>query len=127
MNDDIFQEFAAATPPVTNGAPPEPAKPARKGRGPRKAAVGGQVDPPVAVNKRGRPAKAEGASATRKPRAQATPAKGTGKLDLSTILSATVGLSADEARMLTLAVNGLQKVSKKSRGKIVVALGRIFT
>lgn len=69
------------------------------------------------------------AKKTRKPRSdkQAIAGKTRGvKIDLAVALTAVADLTSDDAKIVSHIAAGLQKVAKKSRGRIIAALGKIF-
>lgn len=49
-----------------------------------------------------------------------------GKLDINAIVSATVGLKQDEAKLLLAIVGKLGDLNKTGKVKVVGALGRLF-
>lgn len=65
----------------------------------------------------------------RKPRAAKTvaPKAATGKLGINEIVSATVGLKADEAKLLLSIVTKLGDLNKSGKVKVTAALGKLFS
>lgn len=49
------------------------------------------------------------------------------KIELSVAFHALTGLSLDEARIMASITSGLQQVPRKSRGRVVAALAKLFT
>lgn len=109
---------------------------AGKRRGPRRTpvaspAAGGQAHatPPSSSvlagtgKKRGRKPRQPGSSATRPPKAS----KAGIKLDLTTMMGALVGLKAQDADMVGKITTALGRLNKKSRQRVLEAVGRIFT
>lgn len=130
---DIPAPFQPAPPP---GAPVSPAavqrpprksaKKAAKVKKPRKAVVkidptSGPIIPPAAPRKKRRTGKSPALAAPfgRK--------KKSGKIGFAEIASALAGLKADESEVLLQCHNALELVGKKSRAKVVAALGKLFT
>jgi hypothetical protein len=119
MSDDPFAAFKENQPPATNSPAPGNEKKKRKRKKkitgktqPKKRATSAKVPPTVADTPK--PKK------TRKPR-QAKELR----LPISTLLG--IGsLSDEESGVLMSIAAGLQKLSKKSRGRITAALGKIF-
>lgn len=123
--------------PRKRGRKPNAAKVGRKGqgkgatRGPRRTPVassasGGQaqampapVTPPKTGKKRGRkpgsPARLPGGATTGI------------KLDLTTMMGALVGLKARDADLVGKITQALGTINKKSRQRVLEAVGRIFT
>jgi hypothetical protein len=121
MSDDPFAAFKEGQPPAADEAPAKTKKPRKK-----KATAA----KPVAVTNGGKGYK-EGDTVTLK--VKATTPKKTRKpraakefrLPISTFLE--IGsLTGEEGSALMTIATGLQKMGKKSRGKIVAALGKIF-
>jgi hypothetical protein len=104
--------------------------------------------PAEPAKKRGRPAKATRKARTPRPKPVETatpeaapepkkrgPKPGTKrktvprspKIELSVAFHALTGLSLDEAKIMASISAGLQQVPKKSRGRVVAALGKLFS
>lgn len=120
----------AAEPPPNGGR--KPRKKAAKKRGGRRAvvaspAVGGQAAPAVEPAKRPRKVRATSAISTRGGRKPRTPKSAKSvKLDLTTMMGALVGLKPDDANLVGKITQALQTVNKKSRARVLEAVGRIF-
>lgn len=123
----LFTPFQPAAPPAE--------EPTRR-RGPRKKIQPAGTEAPAAPKKRGRPPGRKGIpSGIVKPASRANgeakpalrPRKAhTVKLDMGTAFAIAGALSEDESRFLGSVVQAMQPFSKKSRGKIVAALGKVF-
>jgi hypothetical protein len=72
------------------------------------------------------PAAAPAPKKPRKPRAAKKDAAPARKLDLNAIVSATVGLKAEEAKALLAIVGKLDGLAKSRKGKVVAALNKLF-
>lgn len=105
-----FESFAPFTP---ESPPAEGAGRKRKGGRPKKAAA--QADPPKAGRKKREP---------NPPRAGKTPRAA--HLTVPDAIRAFSGLSSAEADLVGKLVIALQAAPKKSRGRIVEALGKVF-
>lgn len=94
---------------------------AGKRRGPRRTPVAVQTqavpaaDPPKSGKKRGR-----------KPRPSKA-GKASLKLDLTTMMGALVGLKSHDAELVGKIAQALQTINKKSRERVLAAVGRLFT
>lgn len=94
-----------------------------KRRGARRTPVAAQAqavpaaaaNPPATGKKRGR-----------KPRQPGSPAASGLKLDLTTMMGALVGLKAQDAALVGKITQALQTVNKKSRQRVLEAVGRLF-
>jgi hypothetical protein len=127
--------FVPVSPPQ-----PAPAAPTPRVRKPRTSSTAPAADPPE--RRASRPRRAKKARAvpaataapvpTKRPRKArvakkaATPRASTGKLDINSIVSATVGLKADEAKMLLSIVGKLGDLGKPGKTKVIGALGKLF-
>lgn len=68
----------------------------------------------------------EKGSKVRKPRAAKAAPVPTGKLDISTIVTAAVGLKEDEATVLLAIVQSLGHLKKSAKPKVLAALAKLF-
>ena len=127
--NDIFQQpvppaFAPQPGPLlphqAQPAEPAPASNGKKGRrGPRKPKEAAAVVP--AAPKKGRPRKATRVVA-------ATPARAasTVRLDLAVAIDALIGLTADEAKLVSGIVSALQVFKTAERAKILGAVNKVL-
>jgi len=117
---DFFDSQAkpAKTPtePAKKRGRPAKAKPERKARTPRPKPV--ETAAPEAVSE---PKKRGPKPGTKRKSAPRSP-----KIELSVAFHALTGLSLDEAKIMASISAGLQQVPKKSRGRVVAALGKLF-
>lgn len=123
--NDIFQPFAIDT---GNGPLQEPVeeKTTRKARGPRrKAAKTGNGRRKKAS--RGEPAAVAEASEPTTRKARAPRKTREIKIGLSAAMGALTGLTPEDAKFLAGVVQAMQPFNKKSRQRIVGALGKVFT
>lgn len=104
------------------GKPAKPPKGEKKGnkkRGPKKAAT---ADPAQTT--------APAAKPDKPPRKKRTPKKGKAprliKIDMTTAFTALAGLNDVDCKLLDRIAAGLAGVPKKSRSRVIVALGKIF-
>ena len=126
MAENTPQDFFDSQNPPAAAPPPAPPKKERKKRSPRKppaeAAPAADVSP---TNRRRKgkvptnaPAKPRKERNKREPRAA--------KVALDVAISALAGLKPDEAQMVAVAAGKLGAMPKRSRGRIVAALARMF-
>jgi hypothetical protein len=109
---ESFEPFAPGALPAAD--PPTAGKKTRKKRTQAAQPVPATPATPKAGKARNPPAERRGKVAR--------PAS----IDLQTAVVALVGLKPDDAQMLSRMVFALQNVPKKSRGRIVAALGKVF-
>lgn len=128
--------FVPASPPVSATVVPEPTPSSRPKRRSSRAAG------PAKLAKAKKPRKAKIITTTeqaiadvigkkpRKPRAAKKAAKApraAGKLDINSIVQATVGLKAEEAKLLLSIVSKLGDLGKSGKVKVVAALAKLFS
>jgi hypothetical protein len=121
MSDDPFAAFKEATPPAAG----DPSEAGKKKRGP-KPGTKRKIPPKKTAEEEllaAQTSNPPAAGKTKKPR-QRRAAKEM-RLPISMLLEIS-SLSEEESGALLSIGAGLQKLPKESRGKIVVALGKIF-
>ncbi len=131
MSEDIFEPFEPAPAPAVVEPPKNGRRKNAKGNGakrqPRRVSRAQAATPAAETaaavrqavqgvhRKMGRPRKVREATAAP-----------TAKLDAAAVINAVAGLAPEEASLLSKMVQALQNTSKKSRPKIVGALGKLF-
>lgn len=111
MDDTMGDFFDSASPKPATPEQPTPAKKERKKRTPRQPPV--TATPPAEKKKRG-------------PKPAGDKKVRTAKIEIGAALHALAGLNEDEMAMVIAAANKLSGLPKKSRGRIVAALARMF-
>ena len=130
MNDKLG-DFFETTPPPGSDTPAESPKSGRKKRNKRKPPAT-EVAPAADAPKDGRRKKrkprqtpAEGTAATPK-RTRKTRQPRSVKIDLAVAVQAMAGLKEDDAAIVAVIAERLNTLPKRSRGRIVAALARMF-
>ena len=123
VEESPFANFVPSTEIVpAAGKPAKPPKGEKKGnkkRGPKKAAIADPVQTTAPATKPDKPPRKKRASkADKAPRVI--------KVDPLTVFGACVGLGMDDVAAVARIMKTLQAMPKKSRSRVIAALGKIF-